>query len=315
MRGPDRVRKPSPALIGSIALHGGVAALALIGFTAQKEEPRPLVNSVPVTIVSEMVIEAAAPDNPQPEPSPEDGATAPVETTVAPPEPKPAPPEPKPTPPAPRPTPPAPAPRPTPAPTPRPTPTPPPKKAETPRPTPPREAPRQQPRPNPPREAPPAKKAETPRTNAPATNTPPRNARPAERAEAGLDLDALRGPARPTGQTGRPATGQQGRGSAPQATGPQITAIFNQVYPHWILPCDIPGADQLRIQVDVTLSEDGRITRGPTLVNAQNTSVYRAASEGALRALRQAAPFDVPANFPGGQYRPTFNTERACANR
>lgn len=320
------MRKPTPALIGSIALHGGVAALALIGFSATKEEPRPLVNSVPVSIVSEMVIEAAAPDNPQPEPSPEDGATAPVETTVAPPEPTPAPPEPKPTPPAPRPTPPAPRPEPA----PRPTPTPPAKKAETPRPTPPRETPREQPRPtppreqprptppretprpNPPREAAPAKKAETPRTNTPPRST---NARPAERAEAGLDLDALRGPARPTGNTGRPATGQQGRGSAPQATGPQITAIFNQVYPHWILPCDIPGADQLRIQVDVTLSEDGRITRGPTLVNAQNTSVYRAAAEGALRALRQAAPFDVPANFPGGQYRPTFNTERACANR
>ena len=94
-----------------------------------------------------------------------------------------------------------------------------------------------------------------------------------------------------------------------------MTAIFNQVYPHWILPCDIPGADQLRIQVDVTLSADGRITRGPTLVNAQSSSVYRAASEGALRALRQAAPFDVPNNFTGGQYRPTFNTERACANR
>lgn len=94
-----------------------------------------------------------------------------------------------------------------------------------------------------------------------------------------------------------------------------MTAIFNQVYPHWILPCDIPGADQLRIQVDVTLSPDGRITRGPTLLNAQNTAVYRAAAEGALRALRQAAPFDVPTGFPGGAYRPTFNTQRACANR
>lgn len=319
------MRKPSPALIGSIALHGGVAALALIGWTAAKEEPRPLVNSVPVTIVSEMVIEAAAADNPQPEPSPEDGATAPVETTTAPPEPAPAPPEPKPTPPAPALTPP----RPTPTPTPRPVAPPPPKKAETPRPTPPRETPRptppraQQPtpprdtpRPNPPRETTPPRKTETPRNTTPApSTTPPRNARPAEREAPGLDLDALAGPARPTGNTGRQSAGQQGRGSAPQATGPQITAIFNQVYPHWILPCDIPGADQLRIQVDVTLSEDGRITKGPTLVNPQNTPVYRAASEGALRALRQAAPFDVPANFPGGPYRPTFNTERACANR
>ena len=44
-------------------------------------------------------------------------------------------------------------------------------------------------------------------------------------------------------------------------------------------------------------------------------TVYRAAADGALRALRQTAPFDVPQGFPGGAYRPTFNTERACRNR
>ncbi|MEA3473273.1 cell envelope integrity protein TolA, partial [Brevundimonas sp. SPF441] len=136
-----------------------------------------------------------------------------------------------------------------------------------------------------------------------------------QRTEPSLDLDALAGPTRPTNNRGRPATGQQGAGAASQATGPQITAIFNQVYPNWILPCDIPGADQLRIQVELTLSADGRITRGPSLINAQSSNVYRAAADGALRALRQTAPFDVPQGFPGGVYRPTFNTERACRNR
>lgn len=298
------MRKPSPALAGSVALHLGVAALGLLTLTQRKvEEPRPLVNSVPVSIVSDVVIEAGPADNPQPEPSPDDGPTSPQDLPQAeeatPPPPEPAPPTPTPpTPTPPRPTPP----RPTPAPTPRPTPTPP-KKAEP--------APS---RPTPPRETPPR---ETPRPPArpqqPAREAPARP--PAQREAPGLDLADLAGPQRQTGSTGRPAAGQQGRGSAPQATGPQLTAIFNQVYPNWILPCDIPGADRLRIQVDLTLSADGRITRGPTLVNPQSSQVYRAAAEGALRALRQTAPFDVPANFPGGQYRPTFNTERACANR
>ena len=185
-----------------------------------------------------------------------------------------------------------------------PTPTPSPK--PTPTPTPPRPTPR----PQPPTPAPPTKAQPTPR---PATPAP---ARPApQRTEPSLDLDALAGPTRPTNNRGRPATGQQGAGAASQATGPQITAIFNQVYPNWILPCDIPGADQLRIQVELTLSADGRITRGPSLINAQSSSVYRAAADGALRALRQTAPFDVPQGFPGGVYRPTFNTERACRNR
>ncbi|WP_297934671.1 hypothetical protein [uncultured Brevundimonas sp.] len=288
------MRRPSPAIVGSLALHAGVVALALVSWSS-KDEPKPLVNSVPVSIVSDIEIAAAPADNPQPEPSPEDGATAPVET---PPEPVPPAPEPTPPPPAPRPTPPAPRPTPRPpekAPAPRPTP--------TPRPTPPRPAP-----------TPPEKARPTPPT--PARPTPPAPARPAPAKPApGLDLDALAGPPRPTPNRGRPATGQQGSGQASQATGPQITAIFNQVYPNWILPCDIPGADELRIQVDLTLSADGRITRGPTLVNPQSSAVYRAAADGALRALRQTAPFDVPTGFPGGQYRPTFNTERACANR
>ena len=289
------MRRPSPAIVGSLALHAGVVALALVSWSS-KDEPKPLVNSVPVSIVSDIEIAAAPADNPQPEPSPEDGATAPVETP------------PEPVPPEPTPTPPPPAPKPTPVP-PRPTP---------PKPTPPTPAPRPTPtpRPTPPRPAPTPPAPARPTPPAPARPTPPEPARPAPAKPApGLDLDALAGPPRVTPNRGRPATGQQGSGQASQATGPQITAIFNQVYPNWILPCDIPGADELRIQVDLTLSADGRITRGPTLVNPQSSAVYRAAADGALRALRQTAPFDVPTGFPGGQYRPTFNTERACANR
>ncbi|MDZ4062085.1 MAG: hypothetical protein U1C75_13035, partial [Brevundimonas sp.] len=131
-----------------------------------------------------------------------------------------------------------------------------------------------------------------------------------------LDLDALAGPPRPGPRPGpRAPTGQTGAGAAPQATGPQITAVFNQVYPNWILPCDIPGADNLRIQMDVTLDEQGRITAGPTLIGARADPVWRAAADGAIRAIRQTAPFDVPSGFPGGRFRPTFVTERACRGR
>ncbi|MDP3403301.1 MAG: hypothetical protein Q8S03_01345 [Brevundimonas sp.] len=273
--------RPSPAILGALLLHAGVAAMFFVKWPQSEVEILPTVSSVPVSIVSERVIEAAAPDNPSEELVMEDAATAPVE----------APPEP--TPPAP--TPPAPSPPPL-----RPTP------APTPRPTPPRPAP------TPPRAAPP--------TPAPARPTPPRPVppRPAapSRTEPSLDLDALAGPRRPVPTQGpRAPTGQQGQGQAPQATGPQLTAIFNQVYPNWTLPCDIPGANALRIEMDVTLAPDGRISSGPTLRNARSDSVYRAAADGALRAIRQTAPFDVPAGFPGGSYRPVFVTERACRNR
>jgi hypothetical protein len=67
--------------------------------------------------------------------------------------------------------------------------------------------------------------------------------------------------------------------------------------------------------MDVTLDEQGRITAGPNLIGARSDPVWRAAADGAVRAIRQTAPFDVPAGFPGGRFRPTFVTERACRGR
>jgi len=273
-----------------------VVALALVSWSS-KDEPKPLVNSVPVSIVSDIEIAAAPADNPQPEPSPEDGATAPVETP------------PEPVPPEPRPTPPPPAPRPTPVP-PRPTPKPP-EKAPAPRPTP---APT--PRPTPPRPAPtpPEKARPTPPT--PARPTPPAPARPAPAKPApGLDLDALAGPPRPTPNRGRPATGQQGSGTAPRATGPQLAALGGQVTPNWNLNCDMPGMDELVIRVTVRLSADGDIIGSPRLQDTRSDPTWRAASEAMLRALRATSPFTVPAGFQAQDVPFRFETARQCGGR
>ena len=180
-----------------------------------------------------------------------------------------------------------------PPPTPAPVPTPrPPEKAPTPRPTPRTTPP---PRPSTP---PPAKKRETPRP----------------REEPRLDLGALAAdrPNRSPNRAPSRPSGQQSSGTAGQTSGPVITAMFNQVYQNWNPPCQTPGAADLRIQMDVTLDARGRITDGPTLVGARNDPVWRAVAAGAMQALVRTAPFDVPAGFTGGEYRPSFNMERAC---
>src|SRR5690606_22222398 len=124
-----------------------------------------------------------------------------------------------------------------------------------PRPTP---APAEKARPSPPREAP---------------------ARPAPaRPQPGLDLDALAGPPRAPRNTGRPATGQQGSGTAARATGPQLAALGAQVTPNWNLNCDMPGMDDLVIRVTVRLSADGQIIGTPRLQDTQNDPTWRAAS-------------------------------------
>jgi outer membrane biosynthesis protein TonB len=276
------LRRPSPAILGSIALHAGVVALAFVSFSHKADEPKPLVNSVPVSIVSETVIEAAAADNPQPEPSPDDAATAPVSApeTPTPPVPQPTPPPPTPTP-----APPRPAPRPTPTPT----------------------------RPTPPRPAPPTPEKARP---TPPRPTPPTPARPApKRDEPSLDLDALAGPTRNTNQRGRPATGQQGAGTASRATGPQLAALAGQVNPHWNLNCDLPGMDAMTIRVTVRLTSDGQIVGSPRLEQPRNDATWRAASDAMLRALRAAAPFDVPAGFQAQEVPFRFETARKCGNR
>lgn len=186
-----------------------------------------------------------------------------------------------------------------PPPAPEPVPTPrPPEKAPTPRPT-----PRTTPPPPRPATPPPAKKRETPR--------PPR--------EESLDLGALAAdrPNRSPNRGTTPPSGQRATGTAGQTSGPVISSMFEQVYPNWnvFVVCDMEGGDDLRIQFDVTLSADGRITEGPTLVGGRGNSVQQAATAEAIRALRATAPFDVPRGFTGGRYRPTFLTARACSGR
>lgn len=123
------MERPGTSLLASIVVHAAVVlavvGYGLLGFT---REPLNAESAVPVSIISDTVIEAAAPDNPYDELVTEEAATAPVIPTP----PEPVPPEPVPPP--------------TPAPAPV-------KKATPPRPTPPRATP--PPRPQPPRPTPP----------------------------------------------------------------------------------------------------------------------------------------------------------------
>lgn len=257
------MERPGPALIGSIVVHAAVIGAVLLAMMFGGQPPRrQIVQSIPVSILSEDMVLAGPADAPSPEPASDVEAAPPPEAVEPPP------------------------PTPTPVPTPRP-----PEKAP---------APRRETRPPPPRPVtpPPAKKRETPR--------PP--------AEDRLDLGKLAAdrPNRSPNRGTTPPSGQQATGTAGQTSGPVITAMFNQVYQNWTPPCQTQGAADLRIQMDVTLDARGRIIDGPDLVGARNDPVWRAVAAGAVQALVRTAPFDVPPGFTGGEYRPSFNMERAC---
>lgn len=270
--------RPSPAFLVSALLHAGAVGLLFVSWPQSKLPAVP--DSVPVSIISSEIIQAAAPDNPSEELITEDGATAPVETP-----PEPAPPEP--TPPAP-----------TPPPAPRPTPTPQPRPPEKARPTPPEKArptPPTPPRPTPPRPTPPAPK----------------------RNQPSLDLDALAGPPRPRPNTGPVATGQQGAGQASQATGPQLQALGRQVTRNWNVRavCDLPGGDDLTIRVRVRIGADGRIQGNPVVEGAGSSPAWRAGSDSIVQALRATSPFDLPEGFTAQEVPFRFLTETVCRGR
>lgn len=259
----------TPSIAISVVFHAALLALALWMLSRQEPSPEIRIGSVPVTIVSDVIREAA----PTPSPSEElfDEVTpdaAEVSESEA-------------------------------AETPTPTPAPP-------TPTPPRQTPPRQP-------TPPQRPPQNPTQRPP--QTPPRQppAQPQRPPREALDLDDLTGGSGPTRRPpGRPAT-ESGSGDAPAATGPQIAMFGRQVIPHWNLTfCEMAGGDDLTIRMSLTIDGRGRITEGPTVTNPQSGSVFRAASESAIRAVRAAAPFDVPDGFETRSVPFRFDTADAC---
>lgn len=100
--------------------------------------------------------------------------------------------------------------------------------------------------------------------------------------------------------------------TTPSAT--QSAVAFQQVYGNWVLACDDRAFRGHRIAFDLTLDSSGRIVEGPKLVRPRDDAGWRRAAESARQALLDSSPFDVPAEFTGGTYRPVFNTTRACAS-
>lgn len=259
--------RQASSILFTVVLHAIVLALALWMLSRREPPPEIRIGSVPVTIVSDVIRNAA----PTPAPSEElfDEVTPDASDSAEP--------------------------EATETPTPQPTPTPP--------------SPTPQRQPTPPQRPQTQPQRPTPSPQRPQTQpTPP--SRPQRDA---LNLDNLTGgsgtPSRPPGR----AATESGSGDAPALTGPQVAAIGQQVIPHWNLTfCEMAGGDNLTIRIRLTLSSQGRITRGPTLVEPESGSVWRVAAEAAQRAARAAEPFDVPDGFPGREFTFTYRTANAC---
>jgi outer membrane biosynthesis protein TonB len=266
-----------------VAIAAHAALLALLGMGFAPTDPPPKQSPIEIELVTEQVAaESTAPTPSAEAPAP---LLAPVE---GPPEPAPAPPMPQLTP----------APQVQPVPQPRvvqptPQPLPAPKAIPRPQPPQPRPAPKVVQRPQPPRAAAAQPKA--------ARAQPKAATQPAQRTASG-----------PTGRlkgllSGLSAGSAQSKSASPpaQRAGPAVEAslgaeIRRQLKPHWKSPT---GADveQLRTTVRVNLTRSGGVesigsvtTTGQTASNRGQVKLHQ---EQAIRAVRLAAPFRLPAEY------------------
>jgi periplasmic protein TonB len=271
----------------------GIAAAAHVALVAGlmwqvRDEPArlPTPERIEVSLAQEVSLQSTAPD-PVPE---QQAAIAPVLAE----QPAPAPlaepePEPVPVPPVREVVRPAPAPRPTAS--ARPTPTPTARATPSPRPSP-RATP--SPRPSPTVSARPA-----PRPSASASPAPTPSARPTTRAGGSrIGADFLEGASSGERSETR-GTPAAAFGAAEQAS--LASAITRAIKPHWQAPQG-PDAELLVTVLRFRLNPDGSLAGNPEVVrqsgvNATNETQKARHAEQAIRAVRLAAPFDLPEQF------------------
>ena len=288
----------SPALVGSVILHGLVVAAILVGLPSKPPKPIIIGESVPVTLVTE------GPTNVRPALEAPQDQVAQTEDPV---------PEADPQPPAP-----VPAPTPTPAPAPpKPTPTP------TPTPKPPTPKP-----PTPPKPAKPAKPE--PDFFASLEKTLAKTPRAAGRVVA----NAAKGPTRSeTATQARP-----GAGAMTGLQAAAIAGMKDEIQRRWNPNCEVEGGASVQVRVGFKLLPSGRIidkvtadilTGGGAVGRVTSTgqsssntvtgavdSMTQAAAERAIRAVYQSAPFEgLPPDYYGQQLNLNFKARDACAAR
>ncbi|PNU02461.1 hypothetical protein [Novosphingobium guangzhouense] len=310
------VRKEERAgFVVAVLLHGAVLAAILYSPRANNVVKPP--ERIEVTISDDVAMTSTAP-NPgeaSPDKSPEVGQPAP-EAAPSPPEPAPAPePEPAPAPePAPRVVE---KPKPQPKPEPKPVPKPKPKPVEKPKPAPPKPAP---PKPAPPKPAAkPAPKAPPRKSSAiddivrkpspkpaPAgkTSGSSNSATPPKKAGSSAFDDAFK-----SGTPGATSSAPKQTGTPAAAIGASArsalgAAINRQLKPHWQAP---QGADVelLVTKVRFRLNRDGSLAGAPEVigtsgVQASNRAQVERHQEQAVRAVRLAAPFELPDDLYDG---------------
>lgn len=155
--------------------------------------------------------------------------------------------------------------------------------------------------------------APTPTPAPRATQTTAPRPQPRETGGASrIGSDFLQGTSDASGDRGSPA---QNVGPAQQASIAQ--AIIRQLRPHWNSPSGV-DVDKLTTVVRFRLNRDGSLSGNPEVLrttgdNAANQAQVARHQEQAIRAVRLAAPFNLPEQFYSGWSTVTSNFDNRLA--
>lgn len=189
------------------------------------------------------------------------------------------------------------------------------------------------PPPPPPAPAPPKPTPVPPKTAPPKPVPTPAPAKPAP-PEKTLDFDALqksiarsraRNPAPPRPAQAAPGpTRQETAVQARPAVGPAVGlsasalgALAAELQRRWNPNCEVEGGSDVNVRVVFRIGAGGRLLGPPAAQNINNANpVVRAAADRAVRAVRQAEPFEsLPSDLFGQQIVVTFDAKQACSSR
>ena len=88
----------------------------------------------------------------------------------------------------------------------------------------------------------------------------------------------------------------QGIGAANAMTADLVDALRSQIYKCWSPPVGAPNANDLVVDFDVTLNQDGTPARATSDALSSGNPYTRAAAEAARRAVFQCQPYRLPAD-------------------
>jgi colicin import membrane protein len=90
----------------------------------------------------------------------------------------------------------------------------------------------------------------------------------------------------------------------PSERGQLAGMLADQIRSCWNVP--VSGKPAVLPQVRMVLNQDGSLGAQPVLINSSGDPTFRAVADSGMRAIRQCAPFRIPARFAA-----TFNDWRS----